>query len=256
MPGVNFKTIPTDVPLTVENIDRLAARASELATAFAARIRSIQTQFTEARERYSREAQEIVRDTEPGGRAVAKQFAKRQQASRLAKFRITIAESSHNSREELLRPLAKLAADAAFLMTLCNSPAQMLGRVALGENKRTQYQTQLEGAGPVELETAAVTAIATGDVVLAAAIVTVVDRRPLDRRPFSVAAFAERMWGEQHSNITAKLKGVMLAQRTALAANNEFVRGKADPLMNLSNQLAARAIAEASGDDDNEEDEA
>ena len=147
------------------------------------------------------------------------------------------------------KPLAKVAQDAEFLLSLNQSPAQMLGRVALGDARRTQYQQQLEGAGPVELETAAVTAIATNDVVLAAAIVTVVDRRPRDRRPFSVADFAERMWGAQHAEVTAKLKGAILAERTARAADDEFVRGKADPLVNLSNQLAARAIAEASGEE-------
>lgn len=163
---------------------------------------------------------------------------------------LTIVESSRGQREELLRPLAKVAADAAFLLTLCQSPAQMLGRVALGDSRRTQYQTQLEGAGPVELETAAITAIATGDMPMAAAVATVVDRRPSDRRPFSGAAFAERVWGAQHAEVTAKLKGVLLAERTARAANDEFVRGKADPIANLSNQLAARAIAEASGEED------
>lgn len=100
-------------------------------------------------------------DMVAANRAVAKQFARRQLASRIAKFRLTIVESSRGQREELLRPLAKVATDAAFLMTLCQSPAQMLGRVALGDARRTQYQTQLEGAGPVELETAAITAIAT-----------------------------------------------------------------------------------------------
>lgn len=247
MPGINFATIPTDIPLTVENIDRLAARAAELATAFAARIANIQKQFSDARDRYSREADDIVRETDSDNRAVAKQFAKRQEASRIAKFKANIVEGSRAQREELLRPLAKVAADAEFLLTLCQSPTQMLGRVALGDNKRSQYQAQLEGAGPVELETAAITAIATEDVVLAAAIVTVVDRRPRDRRPFSVGDFAERVWGKQHAEVTAKLKGAILAERTARAANDEFVRGKADPIVNLSNQLAARAIAKASG---------
>ncbi len=74
-------------------------------------------------------------------------------------------------------------------------------------------------------------------------------RRPLDRCPFSVEAFVERMWGEQHAELTAKLKGVLLAERTSRAADNEFVRGEADPIANLSNQLAARAIAEASGEE-------
>lgn len=249
MPDINFKTVPTDVPLSVENIDRLAARAAELARAFAARIANIQQQFSDARERYSRDADELVRDTEPANRAVAKQFAKKQAASKIAKFRINITESSRPQREELLKPLAKIAQDAEFLLSLNQSPAQMLGRVALGDARRTQYQQQLEGAGPVELETAAVTAIATNDVVLAAAIVTVVDRRPRDRRPFAVTEFAERMWGAQHAEVTTKLKGAILAERTARAADDEFVRGKADPLVNLSNQLAARAIAEASGEE-------
>ena len=250
MPNVNFKTIPSDVPFTVENIDRLASRAAELAAAFGARIANIQRQVADARERFSREADEIVRETEPASRPVAKQFAKTQLASRIAKFRDNIVPASKASREELLAPLAKVAADAAFLLTLCQSPAQMLGRVALGDARRTQYPTQLEGAGPVELETAAITAIATGDMPLAAAVATVVDRRPSDRRPFSVAAFAERVWGAQHAEVTAKLKGVLLAERTARAANDQFVRGKADPIANLSNQLAARAIAEASGEED------
>lgn len=247
MPGTDFKNVPTDVPLSVENIDRLATRAAELARAFASRIANIQQQFSEARDRYSREADEIVRETDSDNRAVAKQFAQKQAASKIAKFRINIAESSRAQREELLKPLAKIAQDAEFLLSLNQSPTQMLGRVALGDTRRTQYQQQLEGAGPVELETAAITAIATEDVVLAAAIVTVVDRRPRDRRPFSVSDFAERMWGKQHAEITGKLKGAILAEHTARAANDEFVRGRADPIVNLSNQLAARAIAEASG---------
>ncbi len=54
----------------------------------------------------------------------------------------------------------------------------------------------------------------------------------------------------------AKLKAVQLAERTARVANAELVRGRADPIMNLSNQLARRAVAEAAGDDDGEEDAA
>ncbi|RMH92996.1 hypothetical protein EBB59_07170 [Lysobacter pythonis] len=119
-------------------------------------------------------------------------------------------------------------------------------RVGVGDARRRQYQTQLEGAGPVELETAAIIAIATGDVPLAAAVTTVVDRRPSDRRRRRLP----RGCGAQHAEVTAKLKGVLLAERTARAANDQFVRGKADPIANLSNQLAARAIAEASGEED------
>lgn len=247
MPAIDFKTVPTDVPLTVENIDRLAARATELATAFGARIESIQKQFAEARDRFSREAEEVVSETDPSNRTVARQFAKQQEASRIAKFRINIEQSSRPQRQELLRPFAKLAADAEFLLSLNQSPTQSLGRVALGETKRTNYQVQLEGAGPVELESAAVTAIATNDLPLAAAIVTVVDRRPRDRRPFSASEFAERVWSAQHAEVTAKLKGVIHAYKSAMAADREFARGKADPLTNLSLALSQRSIDEATG---------
>lgn len=250
MPNVDFKTIPNDVSLTVENIERLADRAAELATAFGARIANLQTQVDEAKQRFNTEANAEILNTSPGDRETARRLFKKRAADKLIAFRQNIVPASKGQREEILRPLAKVAADAAFLMTLCQSPAQMLGRVALGDARRTQYQTQLEGAGPIELETAAVTAIATGDMPLAAAIATVVDRRPFARRPFSVAAFAERVWGEQFATVTTKLKGILLAERTARAANDEFVRGKADALTNLSNQLAARAIAEASGEED------
>lgn len=246
MATVDFKKVPTDVPLTVENIDRISARATELAIAFKRRLESIQRQFSDARLRYSREADEVVSESDVENREVAKKFAKQQLASKIAKFRINIEKSSRPQREEILQPLAKLAADADFLLTLYGSPAQALGRVALGEVKRTQYQLQLEGAGPVELQTAAVTAIATNDLPLAAAVVTVVDRRKRDQRPFAANEFAQQMWGKQHDEVNAKLKGVIHAYKSAVAADREFARGKADPLTNLSLAISSKAIAQAS----------
>lgn len=87
----------------------------------------------------------------------------------------------------------------------------------------------------------------TNDLV-ASAIVTLIDRRPSDRRPFAVTDFARRIFGDEHKRVSAKLTGVQLAYRTATAADREFVRGKANPLTNLSNQLARRAVAEAVSD--------
>ncbi len=107
---------------------------------------------------------------------------------------------------------------------------------------------QLEGAGPVELETAARTAVMSGDMVLASAIITVIDRRPRDRRPFPPADLATRIVGEVWKRISAKLDGVQLAHKSAVAADREFVRGKADPIASLSLQLSQRAIDEAAGE--------
>ena len=247
MAAFDFNTVPTDIPLNVENIERIASRAGELATAYKRRIDGIQQQVIDARERFDQEARQIIADTDPENRDVAKQFAKQQAERNFSRFRKNIEESSRSQREELLGPLSKVASEAEFLLSLNKSPAQMLGRVALGDTKRTQYQLQLEGAGPIELQTAAVTAIATNDLPLAAAVVTVVDRKRRDQRPFAVSDFAERVWGEQYRQVSTKLNNAILAYKSAATADREFSRGKADPIANLSLTLAKRSIDSAGG---------
>jgi hypothetical protein len=244
--AVNFNEIPVGVNLSVDNINSLTARSSELSRAFAGKIGYLQNTLGETRQRYSRDADEIISASEPSTRNVAKQFAKQQLAQRMTKFHATLVQSSEADRDAPLKLLAAHATEAAFLSTLCASPTQILGRVGLGDAKRTQYQLQLDGAGPVELETAARTAVATNDVVLAAAIVTVIDRRPPERRPFPAADLASRMYGDEHQKISSQLAAIQLAYKTASAANREFVRGKADALTNLSNSLAKGAIDQSS----------
>ncbi|MBN5129914.1 hypothetical protein JY420_13690 [Stenotrophomonas maltophilia] len=101
-----------------------------------------------------------------------------------------------------------------------------------------------DGLGPVELKTAARTAIMTGDMVLGAAIPTVIHRRP-----FAIQAFAERTLGEAWKSTTAKLEGVQLAYTSAVATDREFVRGKANGITNLSLALSRQAIAEAQAEE-------
>lgn len=256
MAAIDFKSVPSNVPLTPEYVARIAARAVEVAAAFRARIDNLQTQVDDAKQRFTTEANADILNTSPADRDTARRLFKKRAADKLIAFRQNIVPASKAAREELLTQLSRVAAEARFLLSVCQSPAQMLGRVALGEAKRTNYQQQLNGAGPVELESAAALAISSGDVVLAAAVVTVIDRMPLNRRPFSVVAFAERMWGEQFRDVNGKLQGVILAERKALAANNEFVRGKGDALVNLSNTLAERALAAASGEGDDDQEDA
>lgn len=256
MATIDFKSVPSNVPLTTEYIERIAARTVEVATAFRARIESLQKQVDDAKQRFVTEANADVLSTSHADRDTARRLFKKRAADKLIAFRNNIVPASKASRDDLLSQLAKLATEARFLLSVCQSPAQMLGRVALGDTKRTSYQQQLTGAGPVELESAAALAVSSGDVVLAAAVVTVIDRMPVHRRPFPVAAFAERMWGEQFRDVSGRLHGILLAERRAVAADNEFVRGKGDALMNLSNTLAERALAAATGDDDEQEDEA
>jgi len=250
MATIDFNTVPSGVTLNEERAQYLSDRAAETATAFSRKVEKLQNTVTEARDNYTREADELIASASPEDRATARAFAKKNAANKAANIHRQLIASSEADRAAMLKGLQAYAAEAAAIQAVYTSPATMLGRVALGDPKRTQYQLQLEGAGPVEMETAARTAIMTGDLVLGAAIATVIDRRPKDRRPFAVQAFADRMLGEVWKRMTAKLEGVQLAYKSAVAADREFVRGKADGLTNLSLALSRQAIAEA--DDESE----
>lgn len=252
MPTIDFNTVPSGVTLNEERAQYLSDRATETATAFTRKLEKLQDTVRQARDNYAREADELIRTASSEDRAAARAFAKKSAANKAANLHRQLIASSEADRAAMLKGLKAYAEEAAAIQAVYTSPASMLGRVALGDPKRTQYQIQLEGAGPVELENAARSAIMTGDLVLGAAIVTVIDRRPKDRRPFMVQAFAERVVGEVWKRLNGKLEGVQLAHKSAVAADREFVRGKADPITNLSLAIAGQAIAEAAGDDEGE----
>lgn len=245
MATIDFNTVPKGVTLNEERAQYLSDRAAETATAFFRKVEKLQNTVMDARNNYSREAEEFITSASPEDRATARAFAKKNAANKAVNIHRQLIASSEADRAAMLKGLQAYADEAAAVAAVYTSPAAMLGRVALGDPKRTQYQLQLEGAGPVELETAARTAIMTGDLVLGAAIATVIDRRPKDRRPFAVQAFADRMVGEVWKRMTAKLEGVQLAYKSAVAADREFVRGKADGITNLSLALSRQAIDEA-----------
>lgn len=249
MATIDFSTVPSGTSISEDRAQQLSDRATETATAFSRKLEKLQSIFAEARDRYSRDAQDIIDSANAETRAAAHQFAKQQEANKIGELRRNLVASSEGERAAMLKGLKANADEAAAIQAVCLTPAMMLGRVALGDPKRTQYQMQLEGAGPVELETSARQAIMAGDLVLAAAIATVIDRRQKDRRPFSVLAFAERLIGEVWKRMMAKLEGVQLAYKSAVAADREFVRGKADGIINLSLSLSRKAIAEAEADE-------
>ncbi|WP_281915657.1 hypothetical protein [Caldimonas thermodepolymerans] len=249
MATIDFNTVPKGVTLNEERAQYLSDRAAETATAFSRKVEKLQNTVMDARNNYSREAEDFITSASPEDRATARAFAKKNAANKAANLHRQLIASSEADRAAMLKGLQAYADEAAAIQAVYTSPATMLGRVGLGDPKRTQYQLQLEGAGPVEMETAARTAIMTGDLVLGAAIATVIDRRPKDRRPFAVQAFAERVVGEVWKRMTAKLEGVQLAYKSAVAADREFVRGKADGITNLSLALSRQAIDEAAANE-------
>lgn len=153
------------------------------------KLEKLQATFAEARARFSRDARAFVGSANRETRSAALKLSKQREAQQISDLRWSLVVSSQGERDQLLNTIQGYADEAAFLASLCASPAMMLRRTAWGDPKRTQYRVHLEGAGPVELEAAAKQAITTNDLVLAAAVATIIDRRPSDRRPTNGVRF-------------------------------------------------------------------
>src|SRR5690606_16707954 len=110
------------------------------------------------------------------------------------------------------------------------SPAKVLSRAALGDPKRTEYINQLAYAGPAELGHMAQVAVATQNVALAAAVLSLLDRMPSKDRPFGPVDLASAMKLDDYLKVQeyiklgdARLQGILVAIRT-------WNQGKSNPL--------------------------
>jgi hypothetical protein len=243
--AIDFSAVRSGIDLSDQRVNELYQRSQETGAAFARRLESLMATYAEARDRYSRDAEALVASaSDPETRRAAQQLAKKRLADQVLKFRFTLVQSSEPERADMLRQLKGRADEADQILALLGSPVQHLGRIALGDARRLAIQQTLAEGGPVELEAAARQAIMTGDLPMAAAVVTVVDRRGKDRRPFSAADFARRVVGERFDEQVRLLREVKLAFDNAFAAEREFIRGKPDPLTNVSLALARRQLDE------------
>ncbi|HCL3865651.1 TPA: hypothetical protein N2B39_002397 [Pseudomonas aeruginosa] len=153
----------------------------------------------------------------------------------------TIREIKDNSKDELDKiikdagaPHAKLIGQRQFY----DSPAKVLARAALGDPKRTEYLQQLQHAGPAELGHMAQVAVGTGNVALASAVLSLIDRMPTKDRPVGPAELATAMKQEDFLKVQeyiklgdARLQGILVAIRAWNA-------GKSNPISSV--QLAMR----------------
>ena len=241
---IDFTSIPSGVSVTDERINQLNARATETNAAFTRRIENLTQAYADAQARFTADADAFVGATSGADRNVAKQLAKKRLAQQVLDMRRKLIESSATDRAAMLAQLKSFADEAGAISAVCESATMMLGRVALGDPRKGQLIEQLTGAGQFEVETAARLAVMQGDIVLAAAVLVVVDRKSRDRRPFAIADLAERVMGPQFKDADRKLKAVQLAYRDAVAADLEFNRGGPNPTARISSFLAHRALTE------------
>lgn len=152
-----------------------------------------------------------------------------------------VRQIKDNSVKELDKLLKDAGAPHAQLVSqrdFYSSPAKVLSRAALGDPKRTEYINQLAYAGPAELGHMAQVAVATQNVPLAAAVLSLLDRMPSKDRPFGPVELASAMKLDDYLKVQeyiklgdARLQGILVAIRTWNA-------GKSNPLNTV--QLALR----------------
>lgn len=236
-----FSTIP-QADLSPESLDRLDQRTSECGAAFARKVEKFESTIIDARYRFTRERQSMLDRALPDDRATVREIVQRDIERHTNELRHRLVESTSAERDELLAALTKHESELNALADLCASPGQMLGRVGLGDPRRTNIQQQLTGAGPVELTTAARDAVARRDLVAAAAVMTIVDRLPKADRPFSPAELAQAVMGEQHKAARQKIDAARERIRGARDLNQSFERGATSPMSRIEAGLAARRL--------------
>ena len=217
-PPIPFGNTPA---LATADVISLAEVAAKRAAKFAAMIDTLET-GPAAR------AAEVGRSLSGVGmprRDVEAAVAKAEVAAR--------TEVQHNSSDARWQSIKELVASAESLGTMAQlwaSPVVVLSRAGLGSDERTNFMRQIEGAGPVELTNIAVHAAATGNRVLGAALVSLIDRMPRKDRPFSAAELAEKLVGAETKAVQNAIAAVRNAAQRAIVRNREFEQRRVNPI--------------------------
>ena len=135
-------------------------------------------------------------------------------------------------------PHAQLIAQRQFY----DSPAKVLSRAALGDERRTAYLQQLAYAGPAELGHMAQVAVSSKNVPLAAAVLSLLDRMPSKDRPVGPAELAHAMRLDEFLKVQeyiklgdVRLQGILVAIRT-------WKHGRSNPINTVQLALRERGI--------------
>ena len=156
-----------------------------------------------------------------------------------------VRQIKDNSKAELDKMLKEAGPAHARLIAqrpFYDSPVKVLSRAALGDTRRTEYLNQLAYAGPAELGHMAQVAVATQNVPLAAAVLSLLDRMPSKDRPVGPAELAHAMRLDDFLKVQeyiklgdVRLQGILVAIRTWSA-------GKSNPLDTVQLAMRERGI--------------
>jgi hypothetical protein len=224
---------------TTEEAARLITKAQHLGESLAASIATHARAVEAAELRFNEECHGHLG---PNDHPAAKESAGRAAEKKLTEFRNLLVTETQSARDDQIRQLRETAERLSLADTLYPSTVALLSSSGLGSRERTEYLAQLVSAGPAELSTYARFAIARGDRLLGAAVLSRLDSLPRDGRPFSAHDFAEKLVGEDHRKLTDAAKRARLLLETAVAANNELATGRPDSNGKIARALRAREL--------------
>lgn len=233
-PGPAPAPLPNDLaelPATVGELTSLASFADVAAR----RAGKLVQEVHEATERARATARERLAQMS----SLTRDQRDRVVAEEAAKARRAALAASEKARYAAIHELQAAARRVESSASLFASPAAMLAREGLGVERRTQLQAQLAGAGPVELRNMALLAVSQRDLVLGAAVLTVLDRMPSAKRPASTVELAARLVGDQHREATMLVAAVRNRLQDSINANRALERcdASADGLARIRRAL-------------------
>ena len=102
-----------------------------------------------------------------------------------------------------------------------------LAAQGLGSEERREIEDGIQLLDAKSLLELARLAVATRNWILGAGLLTINNRRPLDRRVFQSCEFASAIIGDEHSRLVASARYVSEALEASLERNRKFERGEA-----------------------------
>lgn len=254
---IDLTKIPSNVGLPDEaEMSSIEARVGEVSTAFAAKAKTIQDAVDAARDKFNAEADAGSAPPPQGPEADGMTLAQRRTIrdswlraadKRHSEYRAALLEETRHVREDMLGQLQHAHDRLELAIRATPSPVAMLGMVALGSDQRARYESQLAGAGPATLGNAAIRAVATGDVVLGAAVLARLDAIHKDQRPVGTHELAEKLVGARHKQLTQRAERARIALSAARDADRLLHSGRVNSFSKISRGVAVRALVGATG---------
>lgn len=157
----------------------------------------------------------------------------------------SVREIKDNAKAELDKIIKEAGAPHASLIAqrqFYDSPAKVLARAALGDERRTAYLQQLQHAGPAELGHMAQVAVSSRNVALGSAVLSLLDRMPSKDRPVGPAEFALAMRMDDYAKVQEFIKLGDLRLQNILTSIRAWNAGKSNPIDAVTLAMRERAI--------------